>query len=101
MDTYRARLPRTFRDQSPGQLDLPWLMRIVGSVTKVFHQTPAHYADIAVWQHTSDEWKGKSWSFFDHNRKQVVPDKHVLNDDVLRADVWAKMLELGGEKDGK
>lgn len=78
---------------------IPRLFRCVGQVVKIFGQAPEQYADIAVRKNASDEENTKGWAFFDHSMKEITPDKSVLDDDALRATVWVKLLELGGEKD--
>ncbi|KAF7980024.1 hypothetical protein HWV62_40144 [Athelia sp. TMB] len=78
---------------------LPWIVRCIGTIVRWFGRTTADYAEIAVWQIASDEWKTKGWAFFDQYARKVMVDERVLVDDKLRADVWNKMLELGGEKE--
>ena len=55
---------------------LPWIVRCIGRIVRWFGRTTADYADIAVWETASDEWKTKGWAFFDQyariDRKSVV-----------------------------
>ncbi|KZP34341.1 NAD(P)-binding protein [Athelia psychrophila] len=77
-----------------------WLIRLVYAIFSLFAQSPEAYADVAVWQHASDEWKARGWAFFNHKGREVTVDKRVTEegDDGIRAAVWAKMLELSDEK---
>lgn len=78
---------------------LPLLVRCLGAVIKLFGWAPEDYADIAIWQHASAEWKAKEWTFFDRYMREVTPDERVVHDAALRTAVWDKMLELSGEKE--
>ncbi|KZP12854.1 hypothetical protein FIBSPDRAFT_869840 [Athelia psychrophila] len=88
-----------------------WYIRLLGALLALFAQTPEAYADVVVWHHASDEWKngknatgtgGRGLAFFDHKGKEVRVDRRVTAEEEggggLRAGVWAKMLELAGEK---
>ena len=77
---------------------LHWVFRALVWVLSLFGQTPAAYADVCVWQHASAEWKARGWHFFDEKGREVKVDERVLTDDALREGVWARLLELSGEK---
>ncbi|KAF7980178.1 hypothetical protein HWV62_39657 [Athelia sp. TMB] len=84
---------------SGGSFDhLHWVFRALFWVLGLFGQTPAAYADVCVWQHASAEWKARGWHFFDEKGREVKVDERVLADDALREGVWARLLELSGEK---
>ncbi|KAF7967318.1 hypothetical protein HWV62_34719 [Athelia sp. TMB] len=77
---------------------LHWVFRALFWVLAKFGQTTAAYADVCVWQHASAEWKARGWHFFDEKGREVKVDERVLADDALREGVWARLLELSGEK---
>ncbi|KAF7979927.1 hypothetical protein HWV62_40342 [Athelia sp. TMB] len=106
-EEFNRRFPRTRTLHAfPGSVattnkthpSLPWIYRAIGWLATWFAQAPADYADVAVWEAASEEWKTKDWTFCDYRGKEVKVDESVLVDDGLRVGVWDKLLEMGGEK---